>query len=57
MIELVSLKNEINVRSIFLQGLLLMNPQLIPNKLEEAKEVISEFDLYSNRKIVSGFNI
>jgi aryl-alcohol dehydrogenase-like predicted oxidoreductase len=53
MIELVSLKNEINVRSIFLQGLLLMNPQLIPNKLEEAKEVISEFDLYSKSCKVS----
>jgi aryl-alcohol dehydrogenase-like predicted oxidoreductase len=51
--ELVSLKNEINIRSIFLQGLLLMNSQLIPKELKEAKDVISEFELYSKSCKVS----
>jgi len=47
LMELVLLGNVINVRSIFLQGLLLMNIKSIPVKLEEAKKIIQKFDFYS----------
>ena len=47
LLDLSILGDEINVRSIFLQGLLIMDIQSIPTKLEKAKRIIQEFEYYS----------
>lgn len=46
--SLASFGNVINVRSIFLQGLLLMSVNSIPNELKRAIRTIQEFDDYSS---------
>jgi aryl-alcohol dehydrogenase-like predicted oxidoreductase len=47
LLELSLLGDQINVRSIFLQGLLIMDIQSIPTKLKKAYEIIQEFEYYS----------
>jgi len=49
--ELVDLKNEgnqFNVRSIYLQGLLLMSPQAIPGKLQKAKTAVQQLKTFAD---------
>jgi len=45
--------NQINIRSIFLQGLLLRQPKDLPTSLVVAQEVLQKLNLYSQYHKVS----
>ena len=53
LIELSREKNEIFVRSIFLQGLILANPDDLPSNLIKSKEIIIEIEEYCQSKGIS----
>lgn len=53
LIDLKNSGNEIVVRSIFLQGLLLLENAKIPRSLNEAREVLNEIDELSTRLKIS----
>lgn len=53
MMELYINGNEINVRSTFLQGLLLMDPRVVPGALEKSKPSLLDLELFSKSKGIS----
>ena len=57
MLELARDNNEINVRSIFLQGLLLMPKEAIPKSLSESSKSINDLDLYSKKEAVTRIDL
>jgi aryl-alcohol dehydrogenase-like predicted oxidoreductase len=57
MLELSKDNNVINVRSIFLQGLLLMPIEAIPMSLSESSKSINDLDLYSKREAVTRIDL
>jgi hypothetical protein len=57
MLELSRDNNEINVRSIFLQGLLLMPKEAIPKRLSESSKSINDLDLYSKKESVNRIDL
>ena len=57
MLELSRDNNEINVRSIFLQGLLLMPKEAIPKSLSESSKSINDLDLYSKKEAVTRIDL
>ena len=57
MLELSRDNNEINVRSIFLQGLLLMPKEAIPKSLSESSKSINDLDLYSKKESVNRIDL
>ena len=57
MLELSRDNNEINVRSIFLQGLLLMPIEAIPKSLSESSKSINDLDLYSKKEAVTRIDL
>ena len=57
MLELSKGNNEINVRSIFLQGLLLLPVEAIPKGLSESNKSISDLDLYSKKEAVTRIDL
>jgi aryl-alcohol dehydrogenase-like predicted oxidoreductase len=57
MLELSRDNNEINVRSIFLQGLLLMPTEAIPKGLSESSKSINDLDLYSKKESVNRIDL
>ena len=57
MLELSRDNNEINVRSIFLQGLLLMPIDAIPKSLSESSKSINDLDLYSKKEAVTRIDL
>ncbi len=57
MLELSRDNNVINVRSIFLQGLLLMPVEAIPNGLSESSKSINDLDLYSQKEVVNRIDL
>lgn len=54
---LAEMGNEINVRSIFLQGLLLSNPQKLTGKFLIAKKSLVELHDFANKNKVSVFDL
>ena len=44
---------EIHVRSVFLQGLLLVNIESLPKKFQKYKNFFEKFDLWVNKKKIS----
>lgn len=57
MLELSRDNNEINVRSIFLQGLLLLPIEAIPKGLSESSKSINDLDLYSKKESVNRIDL
>ncbi len=57
MLELSKGNNEINVRSIFLQGLLLLPVEAIPKGLSESDRSINDLDLYSKKEAVTRIDL
>ena len=57
MLELARDNNVINVRSIFLQGLLLMPIEAIPKGLSESSKSINDLDLYSKKGLVNRIDL
>ena len=57
MMNLARGNNEINVRSIFLQGLLLMPVESIPRDLSESRKSINDLDLYSKKEAVTRIDL
>jgi len=57
MLELARDNNVINVRSIFLQGLLLMPIEAIPKSLSESSKSINDLDLYSKEEEVTRIDL
>ena len=57
MLELARDNNEINVRSIFLQGLLLMPKEAIPKSLSESSKSINDLGLYSKNELVDRIDL
>jgi aryl-alcohol dehydrogenase-like predicted oxidoreductase len=57
MLELSRDNNEINVRSIFLQGLLLLPIEAIPKGLSESSKSINDLDLYSKKEAVTRIDL
>ena len=57
MLELSRGNNVINVRSIFLQGLLLMPVEAIPKGLRESSKSINDLDLYSKKEVVNRIDL
>ena len=57
LLELSRDNNVINVRSIFLQGLLLMPIEAIPKGLGESIKIISDLDLYSKKEAVTRIDL
>ncbi len=53
MMELVMNDNIINVRSIFLQGLLLMDPRGVPGALEKSRPSLLDLELFSKSSRIS----
>lgn len=49
--------NDFLIRSIFLQGLLLMKPNVIPEELKSAKEYIRELSNYAQSKSLSAIDL
>ena len=57
MLDLAMDNNVINVRSIFLQGLLLMPIEAIPKGLSESSKSINDLDLYSKKGLVNRIDL
>ena len=57
MLKLSRGDNVINVRSIFLQGLLLMPVEAIPKGLRESSKSINDLDLYSKKEVVNRIDL
>ena len=57
MLELARDNNVINVRSIFLQGLLLMPIEAIPKSLSESSKSINDLDLYAKKEAVTRIDL
>jgi aryl-alcohol dehydrogenase-like predicted oxidoreductase len=57
MLELSRDNNQINVRSIFLQGLLLLPIEAIPKGLSESSKSINDLDLYSKKESVNRIDL
>jgi len=57
LIALVEIGNKINVRSIFLQGLLLSNPQKLNGKFLLAKKSLVELNNFANENNISVFHL
>jgi aryl-alcohol dehydrogenase-like predicted oxidoreductase len=57
MLELARDNNVINVRSIFLQGLLLMPVEAIPKGLSQSSKSINDLDLYSKKEVVDRIDL
>ena len=57
MLELASDNNVINIRSIFLQGLLLMPVEAIPKSLSESRKSINDLELYAKKEAVDRIDL
>jgi aryl-alcohol dehydrogenase-like predicted oxidoreductase len=57
MLELASDNNVINIRSIFLQGLLLMPVKAIPKSLSESRKSINDLELYAKKEAVDRIDL
>ena len=57
LLELSKENNEINVRSIFLQGLLLLPVEAIPKGLGESNKSINDLELYSKKEAVTRIDL
>ena len=57
LLELSKENNEINVRSIFLQGLLLMPTEVIPKSLSESSKSINDLEVYSKKEAVTRIDL
>jgi aryl-alcohol dehydrogenase-like predicted oxidoreductase len=57
MLDLSMGNNVINVRSIFLQGLLLLPIEAIPKGLNESSKSINDLDLYSKKEAVTRIDL
>ena len=57
LLELSKENNEINVRSIFLQGLLLLPVEAIPKGLSESNKSINDLELYSKKEAVTRIDL
>lgn len=57
MMKIAESGNQINVRSIFLQGILLAQPKNLPNNLNGARGAVKKLNLYSQNHKVSTMNL
>lgn len=57
MLELARDNNVINIRSIFLQGLLLMPVEAIPKSLSESRKSINDLELYAKKEAVDRIDL
>jgi hypothetical protein len=57
MLELARDNNVINIRSIFLQGLLLMPVEAIPKSLSESRKSINDLELYAKKEDVDRIDL